>query len=270
MEEAIALIENTAGKLAKHLVHVNIKNIRITGDVSEDDLAFLSNYIRLKENLRLYIEAAGTETIWNPIFAECESLTAIYLLKTKSIGSAFYGCTSLVRAELPENTDVWNWAFSGCTSLTSIHLPKAINIGDEAFQNCYNLTSVNLPNVLSIGRKAFYGCTSLTSICLPQTITIGNEAFAGCTALQKLVIAGREKSTIGYSALSTLPVLFLKEAVYPDAASLAHAWSKWGSENRHQWDRYNWPEIHSNYKGQGDLDNPDSYAIHWTRPTANK
>lgn len=269
MEEVTTLIESTAGKLAKLLVNTNIKNIRITGNVNEDDLTFLSNYIRGKENLTLYIEAEGTETIWNPVFAECDTLAAIHFPKTKSIGSAFYGCSSLTKANLPEATDVWNWAFSDCTSLAEICLPKAINIGDEAFRNCYHLTSIELPASLSIGRKAFYGCTSLISLCLPRTLTIDNEAFAGCTALKKLVIAGTEKCTIGHSALSSLPSLFLKEAVYPDAASLGRAWSNWGNESRCAWDRYEWPEIHSNYKGQGDLDNPDNYAIHWTRLTSD-
>lgn len=270
MNEAISLIESAAGKLAKHLINTNIKNMRITGDVNDDDMTFLSNYIKFKENFILYIEAAGTETIWNPLFAECETLTAIHLFKTKSIGSVFYGCSSLMTADLPQATEIWNWAFSDCISLASVCLPMAINIGDEAFRNCYSLTSMSLPNTVSIGRRAFYGCTSLTSLCLPQTTAIGNEAFAGCTALKKLIIAGTEKCTIGHSALSSLPVLFLKEAVYPDAASLGGAWSNWGNENRCWWDRYDWPEIHSNYKGQGDLDNPDNYAIHWTRLTSDK
>lgn len=270
MEEAITLIESTAGKLAKLLVNANIKNMKITGEVNDDDIAFLSNYIRLKEKLSLYIEAAGTETIWSPAFAECEALTAIHLPKTKSVGSVFYGCSSLLTVDLPEATEIWNWAFSCCISLLSVRLPKAINIGDEAFLHCYNLTSINLPAARSIGKKAFYGCTSLTSLCLPHILTIGNEALAGCTALKKLIIAGTEKCTIGHSALSALPILFLKEAVYPDAASLGCAWSNWGNENRSWWDRYDWPEIHSNYKGQGDLDNPDNYAIHWKRPASNK
>lgn len=270
MEEATTLIENTAGNLAKMLVNANIQNLRITGHVNDDDLLFLSNYIRLKENFTLRMEAAGTETIWNPAFAECDTLAAIHLAKTKSIGSMFYGCSSLVSADLPEATEIWNWAFSDCISLASVHLPKAVNIGDEAFRNCHTLTSVDLPAARSIGRKAFYGCTSLTSLCLPRTVTIENETFAGCTALKKLVIAGTENSTIGHSALSALPALFLKEAVYPDAAALGSAWSQWGNENRCWWDRYDWPEIHSNYQGQGDLDNPDTYAIHWIRPTSDK
>lgn len=269
MEEAITLIENTAGKLAKHLVNVNTKHIKITGDVDHDDLIFLSAYLKQKESLALSIEATGAETIWHPAFVECDSLTAIHLPHTQSIGSAFYGCTSLITADLPQTAEVWNWAFADCIALASVHLPQAANIGDEAFRHCRRLTSVHFPHAVHIGQKAFYGCTSLATICLPRAVSIGNEAFAGCTALRKLVIAGTEKCRIGHSALSALPALFLKDAVYPDVDSLACAWSHWGCENRCWWDRYDWPEIHSNYTGQGDADDPDNYALHWTRPATN-
>lgn len=265
MDDTITLIENIAGKLAERLANENIKSLRITGDMNEDDATALSNYIRLKENIHVQIEATGMQTIWNLTFAECESLITIRLPKVQSIGSAFYGCSSLTSADLPKATEVWNWAFSGCTSLASVNLPGAVVIGDEAFSNCHKLTSITMPQVRNIGRKAFYACTSLHTICLPATVNISNEAFFGCTALRKLVIAGTEKSTIGHSALSAVPALFLAKARYADKASLGLAWNHWGKENTRWWGRYEWPEIHSNYKGHGALDDPDNYDIHWSR-----
>lgn len=64
-------------------------------------------------------------------------------------------------------TSVGERAFYMCTLLPSADIPNATSIGVSAFNNCRGLTSVSLPNATSIGGSAFNNCRGLTSVSLP-------------------------------------------------------------------------------------------------------
>ena len=84
--------------------------------------------------------------------------------------SAFYGCTRMVDATIPNAvTNIGNATFYGCSSLTSVTIPNCVTtIGDFAFYNCSSLTSLFIPDsVNTMGELVFYGCTRLESIRLP-------------------------------------------------------------------------------------------------------
>ena len=83
---------------------------------------------------------------------------------------AFYNCTRLISAELPEGlTTVGNSAFQGCTQLSSLTLPKGLSdVGQYAFADCYALTELTLPDsLLTVGQGALSNCNSLTRLKTP-------------------------------------------------------------------------------------------------------
>ncbi len=61
-------------------------------------------------------------------------------------------------------TEIEYCAFYGCTGLTSATIPNSVTeIGIGAFKDCTGLTAVTIPDsVTEIGNYAFCGCTDLT------------------------------------------------------------------------------------------------------------
>ena len=107
-------------------------------------------------------------------------------------GSAFYNCSRITSARIPESvTSIGGSAFSGCSRLTSVRIPDSVtSIGDRAFRYCSNLTSVTIGNsVTSIEGWTFDYCGSLTSVRIPESVTsIGKKAFAHCSSLTSVRI----------------------------------------------------------------------------------
>jgi hypothetical protein len=95
----------------------------------------------------------------------------------------------------PYITSVRDYCFYK-SALETIDLPEVTNIGNYAFQNSTKLKNVKIPLCESIGIQAFRECASLESINLPCIKTISEHAFTGCTALAKLILPG-----------ATIPVL---------------------------------------------------------------
>lgn len=100
--------------------------------------------------------------------------------------SAFYSCTNLTTANMPETiTEIPSYIFAYCSKLSTINFPDAcVTIGTYAFQNCTALTEVRLsPNTTSIGKYAFTGCSKLTTVYLPKSCTVGTSAFPSSATL---------------------------------------------------------------------------------------
>ena len=111
--------------------------------------------------------------------------------------AAFYCCTSLRRASLPEScVSFGEKLFSWCEALESIKLPSGMtSVPDYAFNNCTSLTEIIWnDNVTHIGVRAFSWCDSLNSVSLPESVqTIADYAFYYCGTLQSVIIpAGAE------------------------------------------------------------------------------
>ena len=141
----------------------------------------------------------------------------------KVIGnSAFYGCKSLVRANLPEGlTEIKDGAFRSCTALQVIVLPHSlVSIGDISFYQCYQIQEIRIPSsVEHIGERALYGSENMhlsvesgnpyydsredcnavietktnrlikgsNNSHIPSTVTsIGSAAFESCTGLTEV------------------------------------------------------------------------------------
>jgi hypothetical protein len=162
-----------------------------------------------------------------------------------SIGDwAFYGCTKLTRATIPDSvTGIGYAAFSKCVSLKSIdvgednteyssedgvlfdknktvliHFPAGkgghytipdgvTSIGDHAFIKCARLTSVTIPDsVTSIEALAFRDCFGLRSVRIPDSITnIKMGAFSSCSNLTSIIFEGNAPFSFRVDVFSSVP-----------------------------------------------------------------
>ena len=166
-------------------------------------------------------------------FNNNRSITSIETNATSIGSSAFYSCSNLQSAILPECQIVEDCAFGGTVGLyletlelpkceyigygafshqTQIHyhseilnLPKCSYIGSYAFYNCYGLPNVSLPNCEYIGSSAFYGTDEIKSLDLPKCSYIGSEAFLGALELTQVKLS--VCSYIGNSAFYMCPSL---------------------------------------------------------------
>ena len=146
--------------------------------------------INVAEPIRLPSSIQKIEAL---AFYGCDSIVNADLSSVKSIGEgAFWDCAKLAQVTLGDNLKILNpKTFRGCLSLNSIKLPKGLeSIGNEAFFQCEKLVSASLNGDLkSIGDFAFYGCESLSKLALPTELTkVGKSAFSGCSAIQTLSI----------------------------------------------------------------------------------
>lgn len=106
--------------------------------------------------------------------------------------AAFYYCTSLRRARLPDScVSYGEKLFSWCTALESITLPAGMTvIPDYAFNNCTALSEIIWNSTVThIGVRAFSWCDSLTDVILPQSVEyISGYAFYHCGTLQTVSV----------------------------------------------------------------------------------
>jgi hypothetical protein len=119
---------------------------------------------------------------------------------------AFYGCGSLVSADLGSVSGIGMKAFARCESLESIDFGGSLrSVGGYAFYGCDSLASVVIPDsAVSIGNCAFPFCGSLVKVVIPDSVeTIGDRAFYGCGSISSVAI-GSSVVSIGPGAFHGL------------------------------------------------------------------
>lgn len=155
-------------------------------------------------------------SIGESAFYNCSSLKHINIgNEVKSIDRyAFYGCSGLTDIEVPQNTEIKDYAFDETGIVKSKNgviyiggtlykyngtMPQnyTLNINEGtvvvnkyAFQGCSGLTNIIFPNSLKrIETNAFKDCTSLAELTIPNSLQqIGYQAFYGCNALTSVSI----------------------------------------------------------------------------------
>ena len=146
------------------------------------------------------------ELVGTYAFAECSSLTSVYLSKCKQVSygafnrcsnltyvnlpvcttlhsNAFDKCIALTHVSLPVCTYASYAAFQECSSLTNIILPKCTKLSSGVFRSCINLSTVELPECSYIDAYAFYNCYNLSSVNLPLVQNAGSSVYYGCSKL---------------------------------------------------------------------------------------
>ena len=149
---------------------------------------------------------------------------------------AFYGCTSLISATIPNSvTKIEDDIFRDCTCLTSITIPSSVTeIGYRAFYGCTSLTSVTIPNsVTKIVCEIFRDCTCLTSITIPNSVTeIDGEAFYGCTSLTSVYCYAEKVPITEYNPFYGVPLSSATlhvPATSLEAYKTSEPWRKFGN-----------------------------------------
>ena len=158
---------------------------------TEEELGWISTDVKYFN----YITEDGIVIITGVTDRTLRNVRVPYFIEEKNVKKigdhAFYGCTLLWAADLPESINsIGREAFASCISLVNVHLPRHIKkIEDETFNNCSSLENVTIPSgVVSIGEGAFRNCTSLIKIRIPESVqSIGKNAFEGSP---KVVILG--------------------------------------------------------------------------------
>ena len=144
-------------------------------------------------------------------FYGCSSLKKISIREDSSfVSNMFAGCTALEEIELPSSiSKLSNYKpgamFNGCSSLRNITLPSDMTeIGGNMFLNCISLEELDIPaTVTTIGYGVTNGCTSLKRIINRATsvpIYTGNNAFANCPNLTEMIILQETPPTLGYAS----------------------------------------------------------------------
>lgn len=166
--------------------------------ISTDDIRAISN----KMTGSAIVDLGDTEfatTEFPEVFSRNSSLSEIVLPRniatlasSGSYSTAFYSCSNLKKATLPEGmTAIVQSAFSNCPKLEQVNIPSTVaSIGQSAFYGCKALTAVELPEGLTeIPRNVFQNCSALENAVIPASVTsIGDYVFNGCTALKEVVL----------------------------------------------------------------------------------
>ena len=133
---------------------------------------------------------SGVTTIGDGAFANCSSLTSVYIGNSvTSIGSsAFYNCSGLTTVNI---SDLAAWCKINFGSASNNPLYYAHHL----FLNGEEITDLVIPsNVEYINNYAFYNCTGLTSLSIPSSVTsigfgyYGDNAFYGCSNLATITV----------------------------------------------------------------------------------
>ena len=162
----------------------------------------------------------GVTTIGNAAFADCTSLTTVFMQPTTppTLGNdAFEDCTALYTIVVPTEVVLaykaaWTdyadkilsidgtcgdnvyWSYNSDSYKLTIFGTGAMADYDSCFSPwkvyCEDITTANISNgVTSIGKDAFYGCTAMTSVTIPNSVTtIDNGAFSYCGRLASIDI----------------------------------------------------------------------------------
>ena len=144
-------------------------------------------------------------------FFGCSSLKKISIREDSSfVYSMFAGCTALEEIELPSSISKLSVCkpgamFNGCSSLRNITLPTDMTeIGGNMFLNCVSLEELDIPaTVTTIGYGVTNGCTSLKRIinrAASVSVYTGNGAFANCPNLTEMIILQETPPTLGYNS----------------------------------------------------------------------
>lgn len=129
-----------------------------------------------------------TKLIVYPSYKNSESYTVPESV-TEIDNSAFAGCASLQKINLPEGLEIIGEGAFANSDIASVVVPKSVeSIPRDTFSCCEKLKSVTVQQgVYKIEIGAFSGCASLESISLPDSIEyIAPYVFQDCTALKSI------------------------------------------------------------------------------------
>ena len=124
-------------------------------------------------------------------FEKCSSLKEVFCPAQQVGASAFAGCVSLVRAELPQIRILEKRLFAGCVCLETCLCEKAQAVGAYCFSGCKSLQDIDLDPMNQIGEYAFEGCESLQYAEFQDGTLLMAHALEDCCGLEKICLSGQ-------------------------------------------------------------------------------
>lgn len=124
-------------------------------------------------------------------FEKCISLKEVFCPAQQVGASAFAGCVSLIRAELPQIRVLEKRLFAGCVCLEACLCEKAQAVGAYCFSGCKSLRDIDLASVNQIGEYAFEGCESLQYAEFQDGTHLMAHALEDCCSLEKICLSGQ-------------------------------------------------------------------------------
>lgn len=199
----------------RDIVSTDIKALKITGTLGDDDFKYIRENLSALETLDLSENEITELPIRALAFYDSmglstnNTLTEVILPEgLTTIGnSAFAMCENLQKVNIPRSVrTLGRWMFEECKALRKVEIPEGvIEIPASAFYHGVGITSIIIPSsVATIGNYAFSGCTNLESITIPSSVsTLGGDVFYECVNLQSATILAN---------VEVLPVNFFMEA----------------------------------------------------------
>lgn len=123
-------------------------------------------------------------------FEKCVSLAEVVCPVHQAGESAFAGCVSLVRAELPNLELFEKRMFAGCADLESCLGEKVQVVREYCFSGCKRLHQFDFSRIRQIGEYAFAGCERLDSVEFQDGTCLDAHALEDCCGLEKICLSG--------------------------------------------------------------------------------
>lgn len=146
-------------------------------------------------------------------FEKCSSLKEVFCPAQQVGASAFAGCVSLVRAELPQIRVLEKRLFAGCVCLETCLCEKAQVVGAYCFSGCKSLQDIDLASMNQIGEYTFEGCESLQYAEFQDGTLLMAHALEDCCGLEKICLSG-QRSEIGLKEYALSGCTSLRQVVY--------------------------------------------------------
>lgn len=204
---AYVVVNSTRGHLKDAIVaakkdYTQLKNLKITGEINEEDFMFMRDEMTKLEALNLketkVFGRFGFQA-WDGTYDEVEKEGVIP-------SSAMTGKTSLLYLLLPDKLEgIGSHAFSECSNITgSLIIPEGVTcIGSYVFNDCKGMKgSLSLPTTLEyLGEGVFTGCDFTCELILPSGLKyIGESAFISNYGLYGNLILPDDLTYIGARA----------------------------------------------------------------------
>ncbi len=235
VKEYIVVEVPEAGGLEQALKNAGLNpaeiiNLKIRGELSQDDFAFMRGKMK-------YLEALNLKEV---IMRHCEieyERWEDYALP----GEACKGMRYLTSVVFPDKLKMIGGSAFLHTNLTgSLDFPEGLEyIGPDAFGNYIDGWSTNLSGTITlpttlkyIGRSAFHGCNFTGSLILPEGLErIGENAFRDCPNLTGELhlpsslkeLGGSAFENTGFTGHFTIPrhITKIERLLYPKASSFS-------------------------------------------------
>ncbi len=148
---------------------------------------------------------------------EGKSIKGVQIPETICVieAGAFRNCNKLETVVFKDekvSVNIGNSAFKGCTSLKKINLPVTPEMGLSAFESCTSLKELDIKaGTKNIGQYCFAYCESLTSLTIrdEKTTFNGVTTFQGCD-FSKLIVYCELDSDVEFTmknyGLNTSPI----------------------------------------------------------------